>query len=126
VQSVAATEAGPGWLQGKYTAFVSPISAELEASKTILNYTSRYNLDPNPPQELKDLAAAASAAPLDSPEREAAYKKVSQYLVANPVQIPLVWGTQTWLARPNVVGAENVSVRKQSEVEFRGVGIAAS
>lgn len=127
VQPVAAAEAGPGWIKGDYDAFVSPISGEVEPSKTLnASYLQRLNPAQTKPQEFLDLAQTAMSLPLDSPDREAAYQAVAHYIVDNAYSaIPISWGTTAFLAGADVVGADLITIRKASEAQFLGVGIAA-
>lgn len=72
------------------------------------------------------MAAEAQALPIDSDERAEAHQEISAYLVENPIHLPLVQFSSVVLARPEVVGADEMVEVVICKLDFRGVGVAGS
>ena len=116
------TEGRPAWRTGAYQAMVAPIIAQPEPSFTLDNsYLGGDNLAP-PPAELSALALKARALPVGSAAREAAYKQISAYLVANPIHIPIAQFSTVLVGRPDVVGSRTLMATGIADLDFRGVG----
>lgn len=123
---VSPTEARPMWAQGGHQAFVTPVIAQVDPGSTL---TATYLGGDNPaapPQELVQMAQEAAALPAGSDEQDEAYREISRYLVENPIHSPIFQYSTVVLARPDVVGAEGMIPTGIADLDFRGVGIAAS
>ncbi len=126
IDAVSPSVGIPTWLEGGHSAHVGSILAEPEPSLTLgRSYLGGHNLG-EPPQELVDMAAEAQALPIDSDERAEAYQEISAYLVENPIHLPLVQFSSVVLARPEVVGADEMVKVVIGKLDFRGVGVAGS
>jgi ABC-type transport system substrate-binding protein len=126
IDAVSPTEGISTWLEGGHGFFTGTILAEPEPSLTLIrSYVGGHNLG-EPPPELVEMADEAAALPLGSDERAEAYQEISAYLVENPIQVPLTQFSTVILARPEVVGAEELVKVVIGKLDFRGVGIAAS
>jgi peptide/nickel transport system substrate-binding protein len=120
------TEARPEWRTGGYQGFVGPIIGQPDPSQTLaVSYLAADN-PATPPSELVQMAQEAATQPVDSAEQEEAYREIDAWLVENPIHVPLVQFSTVVLSQPEVVGFENMVTTTIGELDFRGVGIAAS
>jgi peptide/nickel transport system substrate-binding protein len=126
VTPLSPTEARPAWRSGGYGVMVAPLIAQADPSQTLnLSYLGGDN-PATPPEELATMAAEALALPLDSTERETAYQEIAAWLLDNPVHVPIAQFSTVAVARPEVVGAENLLVQDLANFDFRRLGIAGS
>jgi ABC-type transport system substrate-binding protein len=123
---ISPTEARPEWRSGGYQAMVAPLIGQPGPSQTLAVSFLAADNPATPPAELVEMADAAAAEPVDSPEQEQAYQDVSAWLVDNPVHAPLVQFSSVILSRPDVVGSGNMMSTAIAELDFRRVGVAAS
>ncbi|OLT10392.1 hypothetical protein BJF79_26180 [Actinomadura sp. CNU-125] len=117
------TEGLPNWRKGDTQAQVGSLLAFADPSQT-LNGTYLGVDDPGPADPaLKKMAEEAQRLPAGSTEREQAYRKISAYLVENPVHVPIVQFSSVVLARPDVVGSADLVVQDIGKLDLRGVGV---
>jgi peptide/nickel transport system substrate-binding protein len=123
---ISPTEARPEWRSGGHHAMVAPLIGQPGPSQTLAVSFLAADNPATPPAELAEMADAAAAEPVDSPEQEQAYQDISAWLVENPVHAPLVQFSSVILSRPDVVGSGNMMTTAIAELDFRRVGVAAS
>jgi len=105
---------------------VAPIIGQPEPSQTLdVSFLAADN-PAKPPPELVEKADAAAALPAGSSEQAKAYQDIDAWLVDNPIHVPIVQFSTVILARPEVVGTENMVTTTIAELDFRHVGIAKS
>jgi ABC-type transport system substrate-binding protein len=120
-----ATEIRLSWRSGSYDGSVDGMIGSPDVAATLRRaYLAFENPAKSVPQELIDLSAKANSAEFGSPERTEAFEDVSVYLAENPVHVPLNRSWFVILARPNVVGAENLTEAdwNGTDIEFQDVG----
>jgi ABC-type transport system substrate-binding protein len=120
---LGASEATPAWREGTYAASVGNNAGQAEPSLSLKIGYLGAGYPADPPAELVQMADAALAVPVDSPEQEAAYQAISAYLVENPILVPIAQFTTVHLCRPNVVGCDTLP--ELGQLDFRRVAIAA-
>jgi peptide/nickel transport system substrate-binding protein len=121
---VSPTEARALWREGGHQAMIGPIIGQIDPGSTLaVSYLAADN-PATPPEELVRMADEASALPPDSPEQEQAYQEISAWLIENPIHAPIFQFSTVIVARPNVVGAENMMITGIADLDFRGVGVS--
>jgi peptide/nickel transport system substrate-binding protein len=120
------TESSAAWREGGHHAYVGTINGRADAAQTLnLSYLGPDN-PAGAPDELADMAAAALSLPVGSSEREEAYQEIGAWLQENPVHLPIAQFSTVVLARPEVVGHENLVIQDLGKLDLRGVGVEAS
>jgi len=119
---MAATVATSTWPKGQYNAEVGLTLSSPDPGTALGLYLTD---DPSSaPAALVSMINSAKALWADSAKQTSAYQAISRYLVANPLQVPIAPFILTDVARPNVVGAENLQISVLDQFQFRGVSIA--
>ncbi|MFV2179759.1 ABC transporter substrate-binding protein [Actinomadura sp. LOL_016] len=118
----SATESHATWREGRYQAQVGTILAYADPAQTLdSTYLGTSNHGPADPA-LEKKARDALALPVGGPEREKAYREIGAHLIENPVHVPIVQFSTVVLARPDVVGSENLVVQDIGKLDLRRVG----
>jgi ABC-type transport system substrate-binding protein len=111
------------WREGKSQAAINTNVAQVDPGSTLLgSYLGGDNPAP-PAPELVAMANAARALPVSSPQQAQAYQQISKYLVDNPIHVPLVQFGAVFLAAPNVVGSDGMSLTGAVDLSFSHVGV---
>jgi peptide/nickel transport system substrate-binding protein len=113
--------ARPEFQKGAFDASVLPANLSVsDPASYVRDYVLGVNnIGPVPP-DMAQMASQASVLPLGSNERANAYLQISRYLADKPVaSLPVCRGAVQWLAKPKVVGIEQLGVA----VGYRGIGI---
>jgi peptide/nickel transport system substrate-binding protein len=117
-------EARAAWSKGGAQAIVTGLRGGYDPSQRLTTaFLGGDNVAPAPP-ELLALSDEAKALPFRSDEQREAYQAISRWLVENPVHVPITRTVHVVVARPNVVGSENLLMFSVSRVDIRRVGIA--
>jgi ABC-type transport system substrate-binding protein len=111
------------WREGTSQAAVNTNVATVDPGSTLLgSYLGGDNPAP-PAPELTAMADAARTLPVGSPQQAQAYQQISTYLVDNPIHVPLVQFGAVFVAAPNVVGSDDMSLTGAVDLSFSGVGV---
>jgi peptide/nickel transport system substrate-binding protein len=111
------------WVEGGDQAFVIGMRSGYVPSVALANAFLGGDNPAPPPEDLVAMAASAKALPYGSDEQKQAYQEIDRWLVENPIHVPIAATVHIVVARPNVVGAENLFTYSVSRLDPRGVGI---
>lgn len=98
----------PNFFTGQFAMSILPIFIGMPDSSYTTDYLVGIQNPGTKDPELVALVDAANALAPDDPGRDAAYEAVSEYVFEHPVMIPNCLSPHTMIARPEVVGLENV------------------